>query len=82
MIFKVTIEKDGVFSCIVNADTVKGNVSFPFEFNSNVWVDVVRKLKVKSSDLYIYIYTYINGQTHQAIYQMANTFQNWWIQAF
>ena len=56
MIFKVTIEKDGVFSCIVNADTVKGNVSFPFEFNSNVWVDVVGKLKAKSRNVYIFMY--------------------------
>ena len=59
MIFKVTIiEKDGASSWIVNANTVKGDVSFHFEFNSNVWVDVVGKLKVKSSNLYIYIYIY------------------------
>ena len=56
VIFRIT---DGAFTCIVNANKVKGNVSFPFGFHSNIQVDVVGKLKVKSIDIYIYIYIYI-----------------------
>ena len=50
MIFRI---KDGAFTCVVNADKVKGNVSFPFGFHSIIRVDVVGNLKMKSIDIYM-----------------------------
>ena len=52
MIFRI---KDGAFTCVVNADKVKGNVSFPFGFHSNIRVDLPCNLKVKSIDIIIYV---------------------------
>ena len=47
IIFNVTVEENGRFTCQVYADAVKGYVYFRFE--SNVQVDVVGKLQVKFS---------------------------------
>ena len=45
----------GTFTCQVNAFAVEG-IGFPRQFKSNVKVDVVGKLKVKSMNTDIYIY--------------------------
>ena len=60
MIFNAT---NGTFICQVNAVTVGGIISFPHQFEINVQVDVVGKLKVKSRNTYIYIYIHHHWPT-------------------
>ena len=59
----MTIEKNGaLFTCQVYAMTVNDSLMWPFR--SNVQVDVVGKLKVKSRNIcsmHIYIYIYITN---------------------
>ena len=50
LIFNVTTDENGTFSCKVRADTLDGFDGF--EFVSNVQVDVGGKLKVKSRNIY------------------------------
>ena len=65
VVFNVTVEESGRFTCRVNADAVKGFVSFRFE--SNVQVDVVGKLQVKFRNISMemkYLYRKIQYQTN------------------
>ena len=52
LIFNVTTEDIGVFSCRITADSLDG--FGVFQFTSNVQVDVVGKLKVKFRNKYFY----------------------------
>ena len=45
-IFNVTTEKNGTFTCQVNADQVTGFVTKNFQFRSAVQVNVVGKYKI------------------------------------
>ena len=57
IIFNVTIKENGTFTFQVDAKPEKG--FWDFRFKSNVQVNAVGKLKVKSRKIYIYIYIYI-----------------------
>ena len=65
VVFNVTVEESGRFTCRVNAGAVKGFVSFRFE--SNVQVDVVGKLQVKFRNISMemkYLYRKIQYHTN------------------
>ena len=65
---------NGTFICQVNAVTVEGIISFPHQFEINVQVDVVGKLKVKSRNIYIYSY-HICGKLEVA-FKASPSFQH------
>ena len=53
IIVHVTSKENGTFMCQVKANAEK--TFFPFQFKSNIQVDNVGKLKVKSRNIYIYV---------------------------
>ena len=65
MIFNAT---NGTFICQVNAVTVGGIISFPHQFEINVQVDVVGKLKVTSRNIYIFIALWCKNQIEHSIW--------------
>ena len=52
IIFNVAVEENGTFTCQVTAYPVLGGY-VPIQFKSNVQVDVVGKLQVKSRNIYM-----------------------------